>query len=157
MIGFENILSDELEGVKTSLIEEYVKSGRKAYGNWANELEVVTSIRDGGLIGEIKGAHYTIFMEQGRKRNSNKKNRKGFAAWASGSGGFITKWCQSKGIDENAAFPIALKIAREGYEGKPLVGKVVSKQLIDGIVRKIGNGILKGVESDVIKQFKEWQ
>jgi len=45
----------------------------------------------------------------------------------SGDGGFdklledIEDWCRKKGIEQSAAYPIALKIAREGIEAQPFL------------------------------------
>jgi hypothetical protein len=134
------------QSIIADLKSEYVSINRKASGNWANLLSYKIKDNNNGVDIDIYGAFYTRWMEDGRSPNSNKKNNKGFAAWASQSdssngGGFIYTWCQDKGIDTKFAFPIALKIAEKGYEGKPLVNRIINEESVKQLTKNTINSL----------------
>ena len=139
------------DSIITDLKSEYSSQGRKASGNWANLLSSKITETENSTTIEIYGASYTQWMEEGREPNSNQDNVKGFAAWASNpEDGFIYNWCQDKGISTTAAFPIALKIGKEGFDGKPLVSKVISAEKIKELMK----GVVGTVQKETIQKLK---
>lgn len=152
---FEKIFTGALESVKSDLIDEYISQGRDASKNWIDQLEVNVKTTGFTMTGTIKGADYTYYMENGRQPNANIKNLRGFAAWMSRDGGLIYEWCMNKGISTEFAFPIAYNLGKNGYEGKPLVAKVITNSKIKDIVDKVGIGLINSFSSDIINEVKD--
>lgn len=120
------------------LITEYESSGRRASGNWKEELDKEVTENDKGYNIKITGAGYTEFMENGRPPNRN-QSPDAIRAFVGGFGkNVISEWCRNKGIAEVFAFPIAYKIATQGYEGKPFIEKVLSNEKIEDLAKSIG-------------------
>jgi hypothetical protein len=94
---------------------------------------------------------YAPFVEFGTKSAKNIKIPAGLEAYASqfkgtGSGGWdklledIEQWCASKGIEPEAAYPIARKIAREGVKAQPFLFPAWEKErpkLLDSLEKML--------------------
>ncbi len=144
----------------TNLIQQYDAAGRRASGNWEKELESRVEETDNGYKIQILGSDYTYCMEKGRKPNKAQdwNSIKAFAGWMSNSNnGPIYQWCKDKGILTAYAFPIAVKIAREGYKGQPLTNKVFTKDWAETLGEKAGLFFTAQLKEDIINQFKTVQ
>lgn len=77
----------------------------------------------------VVNARYAPYVEFGTKQNvSIPSGLESYAAQFKSSGGNfadllsnIKQWCRNKGIPEEAAYPIAVKIAREGVSAQPFL------------------------------------
>ena len=64
----------------------------------------------------------------------------------------IRQWCRLKGIPEDAAYPIAKKIAERGYKAKPFTTNLVDNyKTISDIMTEMG----KAFSNDIVKQINE--
>ena len=135
MTSTEKILFDEFTSIKEDIISLYDNRGRRASGDFANEMEVEVD----GLTVRLLGAAHSEYVVEGR-----------------GPGKFppidrIEKWIEDKGIAatiegeitvSSLAFLIARKIAREGTEvwkegGDDLISSVITPQRIQSIIDKV--------------------
>ena len=156
MAAIDDIITKWIEGVKADLTKSYIDSVRKASGNWKDELEGKYEVNEQGIKVQILGSSYTLYMELGRGPNK-KKTHKDLVKFAFGmsnkNDGPIYRWCLNKGISPTVAFPIAYKIGRDGYKGKPFLEKGINKSSIDNLINEIGLVLLTNVKSEILKTF----
>lgn len=142
----------------TRLVQEYDAQGRRASGQWEKDLESKVERTIKGYKVSILGSHYSYFMEKGRKPNKNQEwgyVRK-VAGWmANSQDGPIYEWCQHKNISVDYAFPIAVKIIQEGYEGRPLASKIITSEWAGQLIKNIGFFYVEQLKSDVINEFRK--
>lgn len=135
MTPSEKILFDEFTSIKEDIISLYDSRGRRASGDFADEMEVEVD----GLTVRLLGAAHTEYTVEGR-----------------GPGKFppidkIEEWIEEKGVAatiegeitvSSLAFLIARKIAKEGTEvwkdgGDDLISSVITPQRIENIINKV--------------------
>lgn len=127
------------------LVSQYDTDGRRASGNWEDELDSKVEQNDRGFTVQILGAYYSFWMENGRKQGK-------FPPIAA-----IRQWIEDKGIiadgisRDSLAFLIARKISREGYQGKPTIASVMTDQWIRELVDTVGMYYVQNLRSDVVK------
>lgn len=156
-----NIIDSWLSKTKDSLIQNYLAMGLKASGNLAEKLETKSEETEYGYRATILGEQYTGALLNGRKKNKNQENIKGFAGWmANKRDGLIYKWCQNKGFATKYAYPIALKIATEGinvpnqYNTGKLISAVITDELISNLIKLVGNAELENFFSGLKQELK---
>lgn len=89
---------------------------------------------------EIDYVYYGLFVDQGRRPGK-------FPPLDD-----IRQWCRLKGIPEDAAYPIAKKIAERGYKAKPFTTNLIdSYKTIESIMDEMG----KVFSNDILKQINE--
>lgn len=104
--------------LRADMIQNYETLKRKASGNWANQLEPYSNETKEGYNFGMKGAFYTVWLQNGRNKNKD-QSEEGILKFVRLAGStFIKKWVDDKGINFNP-FAVAFKIAREGYNGTP--------------------------------------
>lgn len=132
----------------SKLTSEYESQNRKASGQWSKDLESKITQTNTGYNVQLLGSYYTYWMEKGRK-----------------PGKFppidvIRRWIDEKGIiaedisRDSLTFLIARKIAKQGYQGKPLVENVLTEQWIKELFESVGLFMAVQIKEDIIKQFK---
>jgi len=139
------------QGVTKDLIAEYEKAGRRASGNWEKDLDGEITKTSVGYRVTFWAAFYTEYMEKGRRRNKRQSWEyiRAFAAYmANSTNGPIYRWCKDKGVSTAAAFPIAVKLAREGYEGRPFISKVLNDERINQLIEDVGLFMVQEFKSD---------
>jgi hypothetical protein len=147
----DKILFEEFELLKIDLIKAYDLKGMRASGQWANELENVSGLNFGKLI----GLPYTQQLEFGRD------------AGKASPLDVIKKWIEIKGIPfEGTLNQFAWKIImkhkkqgwnREGFGGVDLISEVVTDERMNRIVQKIGLATTNEFVSDILQDFKKLQ
>jgi hypothetical protein len=147
----DKILFDEFELLRKDLIKAYDEKGMRASGQWANELENVSGLNFGKLI----GLPYTQQLEFGRDGGKASPLD------------VIKKWIEIKGIPfEGTLNQFAWKIImkhkkqgwnREGFGGVDLISEVVTDERMNRIVQKIGLATTNEFVSDILQDFKKLQ
>lgn len=131
----EEIIIEELEGIKADIARRYNELGMKASGQFEKDLEVIElSLKKY----TIDASNYSEQLIRGRKPGSMPP----VAA--------IEAWMKTKGIravekkmtDRQLAFAIANKIKREGTRyfkqgGTDLIDSVITDERINAILRRI--------------------
>jgi len=101
----------------------------------------LTKMSKTAMVSEVySNVDYAPFVEFGTKsKTSIPPELREYASQFIGlrTGGFdklladIRDWCKKKGIEESAAYPIALKIAREGVKAQPFLFPAFEKERAD--------------------------
>lgn len=153
MINYKQIVKQWSDEVKNDLVKGYEQTRRRASGNWEKELEDKQDVTDFKVKVTFLAPDYTKFMEDGRKPNKDqsKKAIRSFVGFAGST--FLKEWAQSKGVSYNP-FAVAYKIATEGYEGKPFVGKSFNEDKVNELANRMGTATVQQIRSDIIKSFK---
>jgi hypothetical protein len=148
----ENIVRSWARRVEGRLVDEYQKAGRKASGEWANELETEQKVTLTKINVTFKAPFYTQWMENGRGKNKDQSDEgiRGFVAWAGST--FLAEWVKRKGIAANS-FAVAYSIARNGYPGRPFVAKAINDEAVNQLIDDIGEGVKVNLINEVKKQF----
>lgn len=130
----------------SKLVDEYDNQGRRASGKFEEDLESNIDRTLKGYNIQLIGPAHTFWMENGRKPGK-------FPPIA-----IIRKWIDDKGIipygnisRDSLAFLIARKISREGYQGRPVVGTVITDEWIQELLDTVGFFLLEDIKSDIIK------
>lgn len=155
MSQFKEAINNWYNKTKEELSKAYVESRRKASGNWYDSIELQFEDTGENVKVKVLAANYTYWMEKGREPNQDQSHNalSSWANWASKS--FIEQWCQDKGIRTVYAFPIAYKIARDGYQGKPFLDKVFTEENRNMLAKNIGNKIIVNFETDIVKLWQQ--
>ena len=150
-MSLEKILFDEFELLRQELIKAYDEKGMRASGQWANELENVSGLNFGKLI----GLPYSQQLEFGRDGGKASPLD------------IIKKWIEIKGIPyEGTLNQFAWKIImkhkkqgwkREGFGGVDLISEVVTNERMNKIIQKCGISVSDEFVSDILKDFNKLQ
>jgi hypothetical protein len=155
-----NLVNQWLDEVIADLKTNYIQMGLKASGKWGEELDPKVEQTQTGIKAKVLGLDYTEWIANGRQPNKDQSKARGFAAWASKPNGAIYNWCKAKGVDTVAAFPIALKIAKKGwqvpntYNKGGLVTDVINETKIKSLTDRFMIYYLENARSEVIKQWQ---
>lgn len=129
------------------------KAKRNVKRNGDNTGRLASSISNEPVTNEKKpfatvvvNAHYAPYVEFGTKSKTDiPAGLEDYAAQFKSSGGNfddllknIKQWCNNKGIDKEAAYPIAVKIAREGVGAQPFLFPAYFSE-----IPKIEKGLVK--------------
>ncbi|MDH3381653.1 MAG: hypothetical protein OEL54_03040 [Flavobacteriaceae bacterium] len=142
------------------LIKEYESVGRKASGNWANDLDYKITDNNGVVVVEFLGSHYTVEMENGRKPNAKQdsKSLRSFAGWmANKNDGLINQWCKDKNINTKFAFPIAYNLGKKGYKGLNFIDSVIERSNTEQLAKDLLGAEVIKVQTELKRDFKKWQ
>jgi hypothetical protein len=137
-----------LDSSIVKLVREYDEQGRRASGQWEKDLEGTIDQVNTGFVVKIMGSYYSYWMENGRRPGK-------FPPMDA-----IRQWIQDKGIiankisEKSLAFLIARKIAREGYNGKPVIANVLTDEWIGELLQSVGLFFTEQMKSDIINQLK---
>ena len=137
-----DILTKELNGLKDDIIKNMKSNNRVASGKTANSLRVEVKQRGEITTGYLYGSEVLDILEDGRGKT---KNASSSATWADE----LKAWMRTKGISEDAFYPIYKKINREGYKGTPGLisnpieqfNKNIASAFSEFIVESVRNGI----------------
>ena len=127
----DSVAKETVNTINRGMLEVANQAKRNApvnFGRLRSSISVTKATASDPTGVTFVGVDYGPFVEFGTKQNASIPQ--GLEQYASqfktsGMGGFdkllsdIRDWCAKKGIDPSAAYPIALKIAREGVEAKP--------------------------------------
>jgi hypothetical protein len=144
---------------KADLIQNYIKLGLKASGNWSNELESIIKERSDGINIKYLGSQYTQQLITGRRPNKNqsKDSLRSFVGWAGKT--FLADWVKQKG-SKASPFAVAYKIAREGitvpnkYNPGTILSNVFNDERIEKLLKDISVGFINEIKSDIKTSFK---
>jgi hypothetical protein len=103
------------ENLKIKIIKILAAKNKVASGNLISSVEVLTGERNGTLFIDLFMEDYWYFINYGRRPGKFPPLKK------------IIEWTRYKGIPESAAFPIARKIALEGFKGIFFLEEAVSQ------------------------------
>jgi len=137
-----------LDSSIVKLVREYDEQGRRASGQWEKDLEGTIDQVNTGFVVKIMGSYYSYWMENSRRPGK-------FPPMDA-----IRQWIQDKGIiankisEKSLAFLIARKIAREGYNGKPVIANVLTDEWIGELLQSVGLFFTEQMKSDIINQLK---
>lgn len=119
-------------------------NGSYASGNLYRSVRSFAKKRAGGtyeLI--IDYVYYGLFVDKGRNPGKQPPLDD------------IREWCRLKGIPEEAAYPIARKIGKKGYKGKPFTGKAVADYaVISKIMGEMGKAFKNNIEEQIMADNK---
>lgn len=148
-----------LDDTLKALITSYETEGRKASGNWANQLEGVNERKGDSIIVTILGEKYTGAFETGRKPNTDQSPEaiKRWVGWAGNT--IIADWVSDKGLSINP-FAVAYKLATKGVEipnrfnTGDMVGRTINDSRIKELIKAVGFAQSVELTSDVIRRLK---
>ena len=158
----DEIIRVWLAETRGQLIENYLRLGLKASGQWANSLESFQEKTATGQKLGIIGQDYTDQLENGRLPNKN-QGEKALRAWVGWAGStFLAQWVKDKGLPHNP-FAVAWKIAKKGWDvpnqhnAGGLVSDVITDEWIGELGSKLINASINDIRSDILKQFKDFK
>lgn len=144
----------------SDLLNNYIRLGLKASGEYGDALENVNTFNNGNIKIRILGAKQGYWMENGRQPNK-KQSKADIMKWVGWAGStFIDQWLQDKGIVANP-FAVAYKIATEGWSvpNQHNQGGVISDIINDNWFKEginvAGGAFLTEQKSDILKQYKK--
>lgn len=148
-----------LDDTLKALITSYENEGRKASGNWANQLEGINERKGDSIRVTILGEKYTGAFETGRKPNRDQSPEaiKKWVWWAGNT--IIADWVRNKGLSINP-FGVAYKLATEGVKLPTLlnkgdmVGRTINDSRIKELIKAVGFAQSVELTSDVIRRLK---
>lgn len=141
-------IQDWLDTSIVRLATEYDSQGRRASGQWEQDLEGKIDQTDTGFNVKIMGSFYSYWMERGRRLGKFPPID------------VIRKWIDDKGIipdkisKDSLAFLIARKISLHGYEGKPVIANALNDEWIGELLKSVGVFFTEQMRSDIINQLK---
>jgi len=142
----EVILNDVLGNLANDIIELQTREGIRDTGASAGSLHWNVATTDRTLNGQLFGFKRFWYQQHGRGPNKSRKPSKELVKQ-------IRAWTARKGIPEEAAYPIALKIARVGtpvpnpYNPGDVLSRPLDVQRVKEIVRP-------RLREAVFKEFK---
>lgn len=127
-MDIQSALFSVVDGLKTDLVTSLQNANRVASGDTIAAIEAVSDETSAQLL----GPKYLYALQDGRKSTSPNAPTGDPTLFE-----VIEKWCQSKGIDPKAAYPITKKIHEYGYEGTPgIIDEPLSEENIDKWLNK---------------------
>ena len=137
------IIRDGLSELTTEFAEHQRAIGGRDTGASADSLRIEIASQDTSVAGQVYGFERLIIQDQGRGPNKSGKPSPDQVKK-------IRAWAIRKGIDEGAAYPIAAKIAKEGFEGTGVVSDVFNAENVrKKITPRLKSAIHKGFASQL--------
>lgn len=141
-----DIIRDGINALRDRVIASQKAKNLRDTGASANSLVVTVLNTDKTVAGQLHGFERWRYQENGRGPNRSRKPSRQMVD-------DIRAWAKRHGIEQEAAYPIALKIAREGIEvpNPHNPGGVLSEVLNTETVRKELGPALR---SAILKELK---
>jgi hypothetical protein len=145
----KQIIQDWMDETQKMMVEKYDQLGFRASGGFEQSLENSIQETPGHYHAQILGAHYTYYIEHGRKAGKFPP-RNAILEWIN------QKNIVAEGITKNSlAFLIARKIAREGTRLRPgVVSDVITQAWINKLIKDLGAATVENITSDILNSFK---
>jgi len=150
----DKILTDALNKAKEDIKRSFQQKGLSASGGFERALEVKVTDETFVTTGVILGAHYTTYLQSGRRPNKEQTIKQ-----ARGLGHILEQWVKDKGIDVNP-YAAAWKIVREGikvpnkYNPGGVVSDVINENWIRQLQKELGVGVQLEAMSDIYNLLK---
>ena len=142
MSDMKKILNSWLSQTKIDLRRNYVRTKRKASGNWGRELKEFTKSEPNKIKAGMMAPKYTGAITDGRSPNKN-QDPEAIRKWVGWAGStFLAEWVKNKGVSANP-FAVAYKIATEGWQipNKHNKGDLVSNVLTDKWIESLNKSL----------------
>ena len=123
----ENNLRKLAERIEFDMKEIIELNGAIATGSLLNDLSVQFEKENDGYRLAVSYPFYGKFIDEGRSPSSKMPPLDA-----------IREWTRIKGIPNDAAYPIAKKIQREGYDGINFTRVLFGKEEKDALIKNIG-------------------
>ena len=134
------ILTKELNELKNSILENLYRNDRVASGKTAKSIRVEVQQKGEFTIGRIYGSKVLDILEEGRGKTKNASTTR---TWEQE----LRSWMRTRGISQDAFYPIWRKINRDGYEG--------TKGLISDPIEKFNKGIANTFSKFIVKSVRD--
>lgn len=143
----EPILEDGINELRSQLIANQQKKRLRDRGGSANSLRVEVISKDGSIAGQLYGFERWIIQQKGRGPNKSGKPGRELVERIRG-------WAKRHGIEEKAAYPIALKIARVGtlvpnpHNPGGVLSEVLNADNVRGLIApRLRGALFAGIKS----------
>jgi hypothetical protein len=159
--AFEPIYDEWMALLIKDAKESYEKSGLRASGDYARQLEGVVKVSTYTDNLKLLGAPHSIFMSDGRRPNKNKTRGQVYSLKQ-----IIEKWIEQKGLSfddkQGAAWGIAYKIVHEGikvpnqYNNGKVISSLFTPRRIGSLTSQLGDLLIFDMRSDIKTAFQDF-
>lgn len=148
----------------TDLLNNYIKLGLKASGEYGESLESKVIETPKGYKIQQFGAEQALWMEEGRRPNQD-QSPEGIKKAARQLYPVIIEWAQNKGLNftNSRSYLTARKIVMQGWQvpNNHNAGGVISDVINEGWLREgakvAGGALLTELTSDILTRFKKME
>lgn len=155
MTDVQKIVTAYMVDATKELVSKYKLMGLRASGKFERGLSVtVDDLGNDSVRAFIESEGHVVFMEQGRKGNSDKSFQQ-----VRNLGWHLQQWVKDKGIDVNP-YAAAYKIVHEGirvpnpYNQGGLVESVINDQWFKGLIDELSEAFIDDIKVETVQYFK---